>query len=206
MIATHAHTPIVRQKSKSPIPVVPVLGVRVREYSDAVADLKAAEAKVKEIKPILIALGLPEIVRRNLDNPGSPISSVKLTDLAGGTVTVSNKDSYSVTAEADVIDKAFESLGLESGKYVHQHIVAGFDSDVFNVDGHFDLKRFEAFQKAINKVAAKLGVQSPLTTKVKISSVEGFHDIRWTIATTTKAQKVITEVLPNTVSLIPVVA
>ncbi len=79
--------------------------------------------------------------------------------------------------------------------------------------GDFSPKIYAAYKAALDKATAQLTrdgllppeTPSPLTT-VKVASVKpGFHDTRWKAFPSAEQQKMITEVIPNTIMLVPVV-
>lgn len=192
----------------------------VEAYNEAQAALKDATADVDGLKPVITKLGVLEITQHNCQTPLSPWSSVKLTDNEpAGSVRVSSTTRYKF-ANGDVASQVFEELlatALKRAKskkdeadikaqydvntYVQETLVASFDNEFFiDKDGDFDQERYDAVKKAIDEVAAKFKVASPLSTKAVVLPKPDFHERRYSLFSAEENLR-LSEALPNTVSV-----
>jgi hypothetical protein len=187
----------VKPKAKNEIPVF-VVNNDITRYNEACLALVEAEATVKELRPAIEQAGFKRLVDVNVSNPYSPLSSVKLEDPSGAKVRVTMAARYKV-ANADVASHLFEELNDKDGNavdvntYVHETVKASFDSSVFmrktsvtNPDtgeklevSEFVPAIYEAFKTAIEGVAKKLGVPSPLSSTTVCLPKPEFHKLRW---------------------------
>ena len=83
--------------------------------------------------------------------------------------------------------------------------MAKFDSKVFlDGDGNFSQKTYEAFRKAVEQVAQKLGVACPLETEKVVTPKETFHVERWKVIPSPDDQARVSALVKNTVQVVPV--
>lgn len=180
----------------------------VEIYNDAAAAKKKADAEMKEMRPKLAepgSLGIQALFEENCAHPLEPITSVKLTDASGAVCRMSFTARYGA-AEAEQVSAVFDATGQDINEYVVETVAAKFDNAVFlDAEGNFDKNVYDKFRIAIGKVAKELGVVCPLATTKVVVVKPDFHERRWKDFTVAQ-QKEISAVLPNTVSLTPVVA
>jgi hypothetical protein len=108
--------------------------------------------------------------------------------------------------DSEAVKGWFADLKTQDGKkakltdYADWKLGADFDTSVFFVDGSFDGKRYAAFMKAVADVAAKLGVENPLSVTKTLVPKPDFATRRF--VDFDPAQNVsIQNVLPMTVTL-----
>jgi hypothetical protein len=207
-IKTRIETP----KNKDEIPVFEIEGDAVTRYNAASVAMKAAESLMKELKPSISEKSLPELFQMNIDSPSAPLSSIKVEDSKDSLLRISFTSAYSA-ADAEQVEAVLESMKgpdgkkIDAGKFVQEIITAKFDSSVFlDAKGKFDHAGYNEFKDAIDKVAAKRNVPSPLSTSKVVLPLESFHAQRWTVFPTVEQQLKISKVLPNTVQFVPVKA
>jgi hypothetical protein len=187
--------------SKAKRPVAIIAGNSVDRYAKAVAALKSATADKTETQEVVFEAGVKLLVQTNIANPGNPISSVEVTDATGATAQVQFRDVYSAV-DGDIVSEVFESQlpGLDVNDFVHEIVVAKFDSSVFLVNGEFDEKRYEAFKVAIDNAAKCLNIASPLSSSRKVTAKPNFHASRWTAVKTVEQQLALQAVLPASIA------
>jgi len=183
------------------------------EFNKARAAQKAAEAVVKELEPQVKEAGVREWIKANVENaPGEPITSIKLVDQNGSETRLTGMDKYPM-ADSEPVVELFEGalsdkvkeLKEDVNSYVQFTLKAAFDSKVFlDAEGDFSEKIYQAFKKAIDETAKKLNVVSPLSAAQVLSPKPGFHKDRWNKFNVVQ-QTQIYKVLPNTVTLTPLV-
>ena len=189
---------------KDEIPAFEVAGNVCSRFNKAKADLKDAEAVVAELEPVVKGVALPNLFEFNVGNPNNPTTSVKIVDGSGAVVRVSFTKRYSA-AEVDAAEATFAGLGADINLYVQRTVKVAFDNKVFiGADGAFSEKTFNAFKKAIDETAKKLGVASPLSGKEVVEPKPDFHEKRWEAFPTVESQTKLSEALKNAVSLTPV--
>ncbi len=200
------------RKSKDEIPVVAVSGDVVKQYNLADAQAKAAEAVQKDLRPEIIELGTDELFRLNTADPHNPITTVKLQDDENEVLRVQFTSRYK-SANPEAVDEMFESLRTANGKsadinnYVQETVAAKFNSDVFNdAKGRFSQAKFDRYYVVLTKLARELGDECPLSTTSAVLPLDSFHKDRWSVFPTSDAQRKISEVLPNTIQIVPVTA
>lgn len=185
-----------------------VAGSVVGDYIKTSTDKKDAEALMKEIGEEIREEALVELLPRNVDDPTHPLTTITLVDDGGATVRVSYTSKYGATDEAEVT-AAFAKLGKNKDKfdinnYVVETLKAAFDSKVFlKANGDFNQSVYDKFRTAIARVAEEVGVENPLTTTKVLIPKPDFHERRWRDFTAAE-QVTITSVLPNTISITPV--
>lgn len=185
---------------KDEMPVLRVSGDTVKKFNLANAALKEAETAKGELEKQLKPAALAELYRLNGLSPLNPEGSVRLVDETGATARVSHQNKYSL-ADGEQADAIFTQLGKDINDYAQETAKAAFDSKVFlTPTGDFDPARYEAFKTAIDAVAARLGVASPLSAKTVVLPKPNFDKERWT-AFTPAQQPMVAMALPNTVTL-----
>lgn len=203
---------------KSDIQVFEVAGNLNTQYCQAVIDMADAEARVNELKPLVLETGLRHIYEVNISNPTNPVSSVKTTDERGATVRVTAQNKYSAV-NPDMVMVLFEQLGathadVDPNNYVQEIVKPAFDTKVlYDVDGDFSDSIFNAYSNAIKAVTRQLvaagtlpaGTESPLVGKRMFMPKPTFHAIRWTDFQTVDEQLAIARTLTNTNTVTPVV-
>ena len=205
--------------SKSAIPTIEIGGKLVSEYNEAIADYKAAEAVVAEVKPKVLQEGLSAIFRHNVSMPAKPATSVELMDATGSKVRLTHQGKYSVI-DPDNFVRILEQVALARGPkieldpnaFVQEVVLPKFDTKVlFDTDGNFREEVFNAYHKAIVTCTAELvkkgvlaaGTGSPLMSERKFQPRENFHTARWLAFPSIVEQRSIQAAAPNTVTLTP---
>ena len=177
----------------------------VDRYVKANDALKAAKAILLETEAPVKAAGVELVIETNLSCPTNPVTSVEVTDETGAVAQIQFKDVYG-NVDAEVVSAIFDTLQddkhnpLDINQFVHETVVAKFDSKVFlDAKGEFVPDRYAAFKEAIDKVAATFGIASPLSSSSLVTAKENFHSVRWSIPG--KAQQLaIQGVLPASVA------
>jgi hypothetical protein len=208
--------PSAEVKGKSNIVTVPVApGEKDRDndlvarYVTAYEDVKTAEGLVKELRPRLLALGQPALFQLNKGKNAEPASSIKLTDSTGAQVRVTMQDKYSTFTEAGVepLVAILESplMGVKDpNNYLVETLAAKFDDSIFTVDGNFSQARYDAIKAAMDTVAAKLKIPSPLTVTKVVRLKDDFH-VRRNVDFTPEQNLTLAEYAKQTITLLPVV-
>lgn len=219
--------------SKDEMPTFAVRGQAVSRFNQAVAAAKAAKAEQDAARVALLEVATQHLYEHNIDRPTSPATSIKLVqsnppvvvkgkakpvDGDGQVTRLSFQEKYS-PADADTADAVFTAL-LEANHsdktvndFLQETITASFDSKVFNAgpDGAFDQAVFDAYYKAIEEATDRLvrqghlakGARVPLSLTKKVLPLANFHHDRWSEFPSVEAQRRLTEVVPNTITLTP---
>ena len=190
--------------SKSSVSTLVIEGNPVQRFNEAVASQKEAEAIVAELKAEIIPLALGEYYSLATANPTNAPSSVQIKDETDAVLLFTSKDQYKAVDGA-AAEALFEGrLGGDVNDYVQFVVAAKFDSKVFiDKNGDFSEATYKAFKDAIDKVAAKLGVASPISCNEVANTKPGFNQARYQAFSAVEDQKAIFEVCPNTVVLQP---
>lgn len=192
------------------VPVVLVEGTDVKKFNDAVAAEKAAKVIVEDERPDLLETGLAEFLRLRLadQDPSHPVKSVYLQDESGAQVLYSFVATYSVI-DGEAVEAYLDGeLGVDSGEYAEEAVVAAFDASVFkDAAGNFNENLFNRFQKLLDAAAASCKIVNPLTSKKVVKVKPTFHEKRFTDAAlkSVEVQQRLCELMPNTQSLKPLV-
>lgn len=175
-------------------------------FNKAKSAMKDAEAKVKELEPEVKKLGVMEWIKQNVDKgPGEPLSSIKLVDPNGSVCRLTGQERYPL-ADAEPVVEVFENvLHQDVNQFVQFTLKAKFNSDVFlDGEGDFQEEIFEQFKAAVDNVAKKLGVASPLTATKVLAPKPGFHKERFVNFNAVQNRQ-IHDVMPNVIALSPLV-
>jgi len=185
------------------------------EFNKARAAFKAAEAQVKDLEPQVKKAGVREWIKANVANsPREVVTSIKLIDANGSETRLTGMDKYPM-ADSTPLAALFEDDGplsktngdepTDINDYVQFTLRASFNSKVFlNNAGDFDEKIYLLFKKAIDDVAAKLKVPSPIDAVKVLQPKPDFHQKRWGLFNVVQ-QVQLFDVLPNQVTLTPLV-
>jgi len=189
-------------KTKKDIPIIRVEGDQIKEYNKAVADVKEAKEIQDEIKPAVLELGIPEILTINCGDPDNAVASVRLIDDTGAEAVVSFKDQYRAVSPQAAVDLLVAFGVKDVNDYLQEEIVPTFDTKAFyTADGKFNAELFVAVRDALQKVSAQFGLAGELIGKDKVVKPNAnFHDLRFRRFSACQ-NEVLTEVLPNTVSV-----
>lgn len=207
----------VADAARDTIDVLSIEGSDVAQYCVAHEQEKAAKEVKGELRPAILNLALPHIVRTNCDSTraGDKIKSVKLCDDEGSVLRVTFKSVYAAVAKADAI-AAFEALNdmrvdakgedavfADLGAYATETLVASFDSKVFlNDNGDFDKNAYNKYREAIERVSQALGRECPLSAKPVVVIKDTFADSRWTDFDA-EENLALSTVFTNTVDVVP---
>lgn len=191
------------KKAGSDIPTFAVQGDVVTKFNQASIDFKDAEARLKAAREPLLAIGSSHFFAVRC--AGTDVSSVKLTDTNGAAARFTFQDRYSAAA-ADPVDAVMTELGEDINDWVAETVKPSFDTDFFtDKDGNFDQKAYELTVAALDAVSKKLGKSNPLSAKKVVVPKPVFHEKRFSEFSPAANAK-LTEVLPNTRTLTPIVA
>jgi hypothetical protein len=191
----------------------------IQRYNKAVKRFKDLETMIDQLGVTLKEAGIKIIISHNVEDPVQPWTSVKLEDKQQERVTVTFSSRYVNTTE-EKANAAFQDLKKLDGKpadvnsYVHETLSAKFNSDVFNVKTvvqdpetkvkvettEFSEERYNSFKEAIDIVAKRFDVDSPLTTNRVVKPKPEFHQDRWKLFAVEDQLK-LQELLPAVVSL-----
>lgn len=220
------------KKTAGTLGVVELPGDDVKKFNEAKRAMAEAEVTIKEIGPRIQAAGLEAIFQHNCSpDTLEPIKSVKVQGMEvdpenpkgdpipGAICRVSFTSKYNNcdAGQVDATFAAFEPVGdppmpRDINDYVVETVAAKFDDTIWlNPDGSFNKAIYDKFRIAIERVANELGikdelqkVRNPLMTSRKVIVKPDFHEKRF-LEFNPDENKVLTEVLPNTVQLVPVV-
>lgn len=194
---------------KGDVPVILVEGDYCSRYNEAAAIVDDADGLLKALKPLMMPDALSEIYRHNSERPWEPIVSVVLQDEQGKKTRLSFTSSYK-DSTAVIVEALFGELTTTKDQkanvndYVARTMEGSFDSNAFlGPDGKFSQERYDAITKAMADVAAKLGINNPLSTVETVKPLKDFHARRW-LDFDRAANEKITRVLQNTVQVVPV--
>jgi hypothetical protein len=187
------------------IPVIDVIGHQVADYNKASAQAKEAEARMEELSESLTKAGLGEIYARSIARPLTPTLTVKLRDEEKEVLRVEFTRKYSSVKAIERAEALFSSRKVDINLYVQEAVKATFDDKVFyNEDGDFNQETYEAYRKAIEQVAKRLGQNCPLQTGKVVSVKPTFHTERFVQFPNEEDQEVLTACMPNTTRIVPV--
>lgn len=206
-----------KAKKKSTVPTKGLEGDQVRRLTEALLQIKAAEAVVNELKPDLLQEGIEYVFEHNVEHGGQTkelISSVKLFDVEADP-NEEGSDALMVSVQKkvgvlnkDVVNEALTRMTRTDGKkadandYVQFAVKASFDTSVFNdEEGNFDKDRYKKVMEALTDVSAELGVENPLSCHEIMTTRGDFHEKRWTDFTLEDNLILQSDVIPCTVSL-----
>lgn len=179
---------------------------KVTRYLRATAAKKAAEDRIKTLRPALENAFLEELIYRNVnERPEDPLTSLKVVDNRGSAVTMSFTKKYAA-GNADAIDEAMAEIGLDSGDFVEEVYTAEVDWKPFEfkgVKGSFNDSLFRRFVREVAAVAEKLGLPSnPLSLGTKVRPKPDFHTERWAEVPDAEQQRELVKILPNTINIL----
>jgi len=187
------------------IPEISIEGDLVRQYNKASDAAKQAEATMKELKPDVLEIGQGEVLTRSVADPIHPTFTVKLVDETGEALRVQFTKRYGQIADVDALEQLFEEADVDINQHVQEKVVGVFDSKVFLDDkGEFSRKKYDAYLKAVQAVAAKFGDSCPLSTDKQITPKDTWHDKRWSVFTSVESQAELVRLMPNTTQIVPV--
>lgn len=186
-------------------PKVTIKGDKVNRYVKACDSLKSAFAAKKETEQVVKDAGIDLVINTCLAHPDKPATTVEVSDETGAVAQVQFRAQYG-SVEAEKVCAVFGSLrgsndsSLDINDFVHETVQVSFDSSVFIVNSEFQQARYDAFKKAVDKVAAIFGVASPLSSKKVVTANSTFHNARWGAIPGFDQQKAIQDVMPATVA------
>jgi hypothetical protein len=194
------------------IPVVRIEGDLIKQYNTADAQVKAGEGLMKDLRSEILELGRDaEIYSRSIADPAHPTLTVKLQDERGEMLRVQFTSKYSAVLDVQAAEEFFSSVKGPDGKqvdineFMHETVVGKFDCAVFSgVDGKFQQAIYDKFRKAIERVAAELEVACPLETRKVVQPLPCLHEKRWATFKGIDSQVRLTELCPNTTSIVPI--
>jgi len=191
--------------SNGEIPIVSIEGDLIEQYNKASKQAKDAEAVMNDLKPEIIELGLTEIFTRSCADNKKPTPTVRLKDDNGAVLRVQFTKRYSAVADVEAVEALFEEeLKADINLYVQEIVVPSFDAKVlYDADGNFDQKRYDAFRTAIERVAKTLGIDCPLKTDKAVKPKELFHEERFRVWPDASTQFKLSALLPNTNQVVP---
>jgi hypothetical protein len=194
-------------KSKSNFVHFKVDGTDVTEFAKQSKAEKAAKKLKDDAKAKFAQEAILALFAHNVANPTDPKTSVKVTDDATGVCNVSFKDQYGDLPYTETL-AVLSRLGVRNpNKFVAEHLVVGFDTSVFYGEGGMlNVELFTEMVEAIQEVAARHEVKSPINSTKVLRVQPDFHKERWTIGSDEFHQVDLSETVKNTTSFTPVVA
>jgi hypothetical protein len=192
--------------TKSKFVHLKVDGTDVTEFGKQSKAEKAAKKLKDDAKATFAAEAIRALFSHNLANPTEPLTTVKVTDDGPGVANVSFKNQYSDLPYTETL-AILTKLGVRNpNKFVEEHLVVGFDTSVFYNGGLLNTELFTEMVEAVQEVAARHGVASPISSTKVLRVKPDFHAERWTIGNNEDDQEILTETIKNTTSFTPVVA
>jgi len=182
-------------------------GTFVTEFSQQSKAEKAAKTAKEKAKLMFADEAKMALFDHNVANPTSPATTVKLTDDGSGVCNYSFKNQYSDLDYTETL-KVLTHLGVRNpNKFVAEHLVIGFDTSIFYGDGGMLRKElFTEMVEAIQEVANRHEVSSPISSTKVLRVKADFHAERWTIGNNKDDQDTLSLVVKNVASFTPVVA
>jgi hypothetical protein len=166
-------------------PTTSVGGRAVKRYLQVCRRLKQLVAAKEQLETPVQSAGLKKLFAHNIANPTAPVTTVEVHDTTGAVAQVQFKDQYKAV-DAEVAVAMFDKAGaVDANLYIHEIVTGKFDDSVFIVKDaagkdEFSQERYDAFKKAIDEVAKKFNITTPvLTSATKIVPKSDFHTVRW---------------------------
>lgn len=191
------------------MPTLKLDGKVVSQYTVASKQKKDAEKLMEELKPIITdaACDLLFLTNEKLTKSGAEVAkSVVASDTTGAQIRMSFTSKYGVIAPDDVpeVQEMLAELGVkDANDYLVTTVQAAFDSGVFlTPQGDFNRRLFNAMKEAVDAVASKFSIPSPLECQKVVTPRSNFHERRWKDFPA-DAQVDISELIKNTVTLTP---
>ena len=159
------------------------------------------------LAPKLKQTALDHIYGFNIVHPTAPLTTVVLQDEEGAKANVSFKNAYGKEVDEAKALAALDEVGCEDPNlYLAETLRVTFDGSTFAdpETGDVRLAYFKAMQAAMQTVADKFGYANPLATKKVVAVRPTFHESRFAIWPSVKAQATLSVAIPNQVSLTPV--
>jgi hypothetical protein len=181
-------------------------GRAVSKFCRAAKCEAAAKKAKEEHKAGFFKKALEVLFRHNLDNPETPMTTVKVSDDGEGIVNVSFKNQYSTVADKDRAVEVLNTVGAENvNDLLVETVKAKFDMSVFaNEDGSLNQDLYVEMVEAISKIATKHGKPMPLSSEIVVTTKTDFHARRWFLGSDESDQEDISSAIKNTVSTTPV--
>jgi len=185
------------KKSAKQVPVKEIEGDIVgyiARYNAAADRAKAAAAEMAELAPALQAEGLEFVFEHNCacrEDTKQQIKSVNLTEPAVAGDDQPEMLQFTWSTRAGKCDRAtvqahfnglttIEGTPVNLNKYAEDVIVADFNKEALtDSKGRFMQARFDKFKKALDEVAAELGIENPLTFYKEFKPVSEMNDLRF---------------------------
>jgi hypothetical protein len=182
-------------------------GTAVTEFSKQAKAEKDAKKAKDAAKALFDKEALLALFQHNVTNPTDPKTTVKVTDEGNGCVNVSFKNQYTDLPYTETL-AILTKLGVRNvNKFVAEHLVVGFDPSVFYGEGGLlNTELYTEMVEAIQEVAARHSVTSPISSTKVLRVNQDFHAERWTIGNNELDQETLSLVVKNTTSFTPVVA
>jgi hypothetical protein len=196
-----------KPNSDKEIPEVLIEGNVIKRYNRASDAYKAAEARMKDLKPEILEVGCGEVFERTIADPLHPVLTVKLVDDTGEAVRVQYTKRYSAIPEAALedVEGLFSDHNVDINTQLKETVVPAFNPSAFeDAKGNFDQKRYDAYTKAVAKVAEQFGDETPLTTAKVFAAKDCFHAERFVHFETVDAQWRIDKLVKNVTQVVPV--
>lgn len=188
-------------------PTVHIEADLVEQYNEASRVQKDAEKLMVTLAPKLKQSALDHLYAYNIAHPTAPLTTVVLQDEEGARANVSFKNAYGKEVDEVKALDALEEVGCEDPNlYLAETLRVAFDGSTFcdPLTGDVRLVYFKAMQAAMETVSAKFGHPNPLSTTKVVAVRPTFHEARFALWPTTKAQATLSVAIPNQVSLTPV--
>mgnify|MGYP003346645498 CR=1 FL=1 len=187
-------------------PTVSVPGDLVTQYNEANRVAKDAEKLMAKLAPDLKQAALEHLYGFNIEHPTAPLTTVAVQDEEGSSANVSFKNAYGKEVDEAKALAALESVGCQDPNlYLAESLKVTFDGSAFvDENGDVRLAYYRAMQAAAQSVADKFGLPNPLATKKVVTIRPAFHESRFAMWPTVKAQEQLTESIPNQISLTPI--
>jgi len=184
-------------------PTINIDGDIIKQYVEAAKQMKRAEEVLSDLRPEVLEVGHSEIYRRSIENPITPVTTVRLKDETEEELMVIFTSRYKEVADIDGLESLFEVLRqngqeVDENDYVQEKMQITFDSSALcEPDGKFSQVKYDKFRKAIEKVAADLDMACPIETKKVVTPLPKFHQARWMVFPDFDTQKKLSDVCPN---------
>lgn len=200
-----------KKKSAKEVPSIGFGGDAVKRYNEAQDQIANAEAVCKELAPDLIDTGCRYVFEKNCTPGTKPINSVNLVDADGEKlmVTWTRKSKAMDAAAVEAFFDGMKTLAKKPANvndYAAFVPVAAFDAKIFMVANaktarvEFSQERYDAFNEAIQKVADRFSVASPLSCGKVFVAQPDFQERRF-VDFDVDANMALMDVMPTSVSL-----
>ena len=199
-----------KSASKKVIKSVSVIGNNISKYVKASLIKKEAEEDMLKYGPSIVDDGCLLIAQTNCasESEKDRITSINLVDQQGSAIQVS-WTGKALKINEETFEEEFSRVKTVDGEaadistFLEYRAKVAFDEKVFETDGNFDAKKFNAFKSKLDTLCAEVGIENPIRVTQVAAPKTDFSTIRWTafdVDTNVRLQKTV----PFSVSLKPI--